>query len=105
MIGELGQMNDPYKYLWREETSADYPMHTYITKGTDLHGFVRKGTTEVQWFARPFKSWSPSRRKFRKLNKKEIDAIVLSSNGIHSPFVTLKKSEQPINVLDFAMVA
>lgn len=96
---------DPYKYLWREEISADYHMHTYITKGTDLYGYVRSGTTEIQWFSKPFRSWSPSRRKFRKLNKKEIDAFVRNSNGIHSPFVTVKKSEQPINVLDFAMVA
>lgn len=98
-------MIDPYKYLWREEISADYPMHTYITKGTDLHGYVRNGSDKIQWFKVPFKSWSPSRRKFRKLNKKEIDVHLQNSNGIHSPFVFINEDLRPINILDFAMVA
>ena len=99
-------MNDPYRYLWREEISADYPMHTYITKGTDLHGFIRRGTSEIQWFKMPKKSWSPSRRKFRKLNKKEIDSFVENSGGIHEPFcVTPINLNQAINVLDFAVAA
>lgn len=94
-------MNDPYKYLWREEVTewnqkevrqtvfgleGVIPNHTYITKGTDLHGFIRRGSSEIQWFKVPFKSWSPSRRKFRKLGKKEIDLYVKNSNGAHVPF-------------------
>jgi len=98
-------MIDPYRYMWREEISAEYHMHTYITKGTDLYGYVRNGTNEIQWFKKPFRSWSPSRRKFRKLGKKEIDALMQKSNGIHSPFVTIKEDSRPIDVLDFAMVA
>lgn len=103
-------MTDPYRYMWREEISAEYHMHTYITKGTDLHGYVRRGTTEIQWFTTPFKSWSPSRRKFRKLGKKEIDAFVMNSNGIHSPFALTpsrgnNNENDSVNVLDFAMVA
>lgn len=78
--------SDPYKYLWREEIAADYPMHTYITKGTDLYGFVRRDTREVKWFTKPFKTWSPSRRKFRKLGKKEIDFYVQNSIGADVPF-------------------
>lgn len=89
---------DPYKYLWREEKTewpepkqtvfgleGDIPNHIYITKGTELYGYVRRGTTEVIWFKQPFKTWSPSRRKFRKLGKKEIDFYVQTSNGIDVP--------------------
>lgn len=77
---------DPLKYLWREETTdwagqerqtvfgveGVVPNHTYITKGTELFGYVPKGSKKVQWFSRPMKAWSPARRKFRKLGKKEI---------------------------------
>jgi hypothetical protein len=71
---------EAYKYLWREETDADYPLHTYITKGTDLLGWVQQGTSEVVMFKTPKRTWSPSRRKFRKLNKKEIDALCMNTN-------------------------
>jgi hypothetical protein len=99
-------MNDPYHYMWREEISADYPMHTYITKGTDLLGFVRRGTSEIQWFKTPKKSWSPSRRKFRKLGRKEIAAFVKNSDGIHEPFCVIPVDpNRPINILDFAIAA
>jgi len=72
--------SDPYKYLWREETDADYPCHIYLTKGTDLYGWVQRGTTDVVMFSKPFKTWSPSRRKFRKLGKKEIDALCMNTD-------------------------
>ena len=85
---------DPYKYLWREEiTEWDksevrqtiygmegvIPNHTYITKGTDLYGYVKQNTDVVEWFSQPMKTWSPSRRKFRKLNRKEIARLCTST--------------------------
>jgi hypothetical protein len=63
-------------YLWREELTdwGEYkvPNHVYITKGTDLVGYVPYGTKDVKIFSAPKKSWSVSRRKFRKFNKKDI---------------------------------
>jgi hypothetical protein len=69
---------EPYRYLWREEITegGHYPNHTYITKGTTLYGYVRKGTTDVIWFKTPKSTWSPTRRKFRKFNKKDIDQLM-----------------------------
>jgi len=69
-------MTDPYKYLWREEINADYPCHIYITRGTTLYGFIQRNTTEIVWFKTPKQSWSPTRRKFRKFNKKDIDFYI-----------------------------
>lgn len=68
-------------YLWREELTnwGEYvyvPNHTYISKGTDLVGFVARGTGIITMFNTPLKSWSVSRRKFRKLNRKEIKAHI-----------------------------
>ena len=58
--------------LWREETTDwDTPNHIYITKGTELVGFVPRGG-ELKVFKTTKKAWSPSRRKFRKLGIKEI---------------------------------
>lgn len=63
------------KCLWREETTDwggdPVPNHIYVTKGTELVGFVPKGG-ELKIFKKPMKRWSPSRRKFRKLGLKEI---------------------------------
>jgi len=78
---------DPYKYLWREEIQNDkllstYPLHTYITRGTTLYGFVKRGTNNITWFKTPKQSWSPSRRRFRKLGKKEIDFYIEQSYGV-----------------------
>lgn len=67
---------EAYKLLWREEINAEYPCHTYITKGTDLLGWVQQGTKDVVMFNTPKRTWSPSRRKFRKLNKKEINHLI-----------------------------
>jgi len=77
--------SDPYKYLWREEEDnprmpSNYPFHIYITRGTTLYGFVQRGTTDVVWFKTPKQSWSPSRRRFRKLGKKEIDALCMNTD-------------------------
>ena len=77
---------DPLKYLWREETTdwsgeirhtvfgvgGVIPNHIYITKGTELFGYIKAGTRDVEWFRRPMRAWSPARRSFRKLSKKEI---------------------------------
>ena len=91
--------SDPYKYLWREEITewpeprqtvfgleGVIPNHIDITKGTELYGYVKSGSTEVSWFKTSFKTWSPSRRKFRKLGKKEIDFYVQNSIGADVPF-------------------
>jgi hypothetical protein len=67
-------------FLWREELTdwGEHKItnHTYITKGTDLMGYVARSTGVIHMFNTPKKSWSVSRRKFRKLNKKEIREIV-----------------------------
>lgn len=67
-------------FLWREEITdwngESIPNHTYISKGTDLMGYVAKSTGRIQMFKAPKKSWSVSRRKFRKLNKKDIAKII-----------------------------
>lgn len=81
--------SDPYKYLWREEIRNDklpseYPLHTYITRGTTLYGYVQRGATDITWFKTPKQSWSPSRRRFRKLNKREIDFYIQKSYEVES---------------------
>ena len=73
---------DPYKFLWREETDADYPCHIYLTKGKELYGWVKRGTSDVVMFSRPFRTWSPSRRKFRKLGKKEITNLWFTNTHV-----------------------
>ena len=60
---------------WREEITQwpdNTPNHTYITRGTQLIGYIKRGTTEVIEFKNPLKTWSVTRRKFRKLSRKEI---------------------------------
>ena len=77
-------LSDPYRYLWREEITEwghapNTPNHIYITKGTDLIGYVKRGTTDVTVFNTVKRTWSPSRRKFKKLGKKEIDALCMNT--------------------------
>ena len=72
---------DACHFMWREEITDwgtyDYvPNHTYVTKGTDLIGYVPRNTGSLQVFTAPLKSWGVSRRKFRKLNRKEIKAHI-----------------------------
>jgi hypothetical protein len=66
--------------MWREELTdwGEHKItnHIYISKGTDLMGYVARSTGVIHMFNTPKKSWSVSRRKFRKLNKKEIREIV-----------------------------
>lgn len=78
-------MDDPYKYTWREETTEwntpwFTPNHIYITKGRELYGYVPYGTTDVQMFKVPKRQWSASRRKFRNLGKKEITALCTNTD-------------------------
>jgi hypothetical protein len=67
-------------FMWREELTdwGEHKItnHIYISKGTDLMGYVARSTGVIHMFNTPKKSWSVSRRKFRKLNKKEIREIV-----------------------------
>jgi hypothetical protein len=67
-------------FMWREELTdwGEHKItnHIYISKGTDLMGYVARRTGVIHMFNTPKKSWSVSRRKFRKLNKKEIREIV-----------------------------
>jgi len=67
-------------FLWREELTdwGEHKItnHIYISKGAVLMGYVARSTGAIHMFNSPKKSWSVSRRKFRKLNKKEIREIV-----------------------------
>ena len=67
-------------FMWREELTdwGEHKItnHIYISKGTDLMGYVARSAGVIHMFNAPKKSWSVSRRKFRKLNKKEIREIV-----------------------------
>ena len=53
------------------------PNHTYITSGTTLIGYIPREETVARWFRTPSKQWSPSRRKFRDLTKKEMSLLTL----------------------------
>jgi len=53
------------------------PNHTYITEGSYLIGIIPKGTVKAFYFSAPKKQWSPSRRKFRDLKKKELEVLEL----------------------------
>ena len=73
-------------YLWREEItdwgSYTYvPNHTYISKGTDLVGYVPRDSGQIIMFSKPKKSWSVARRKFRKFTKKDIKKVIDMQNG------------------------
>jgi len=57
------------------EWSDSTPNHIYITNGRTLLGYVPRGTMKEHRFKTPSKCWSPSRRKFRDLTKKELLAI------------------------------
>jgi len=77
-------------YLWREEItdwgSYTYAQnHIYISKGTDLVGFVPRGTGIIKMFNTPKKSWSVARRKFRKFTKKDIKKVIDMQNGSNKP--------------------
>mgnify|MGYP003642094616 CR=1 FL=1 len=51
--------------------------HTYITEGSYLIGYIPHGKTVATYFGEPKKQWSPSRRKFRDLTKKELKVLSL----------------------------
>ena len=58
---------------WREEITpdAEYPLHTYISRGTKLCGYIKRGTKDIVLFKKPMNAWSVTRRKFRDLSKSE----------------------------------
>ena len=72
-------------FMWREELTDwgehKNTNHIYISKGTDLMGYVARSTGVIHMFNAPKKSWSVSRRKFRKLNKKDIKKVIDMQNG------------------------
>lgn len=61
--------------VWDKAPST--PNHIYITEGQTLIGVVPKGTTIAKYFTRPIRTWSPARRKFRDLSKKELNDLTL----------------------------
>jgi hypothetical protein len=67
-------------FLWREEITdwgeENITNHIYVSKGTDLVGYVPRRTGVFQLFNTPKKSWSTKGRKFKKLNKKDIAKII-----------------------------
>ena len=48
-----------------------------ITEGQTLVGYIRRGETKATYFSKPLKTWSPARRKFRDLTKKELSVLCL----------------------------
>jgi hypothetical protein len=70
-------LEDAYHYMWREEiTDWDTPNHIYVTKGAELVAYVPQNTRILRVFNTPMKRWSVSRRKFRKLGKREIASYI-----------------------------
>lgn len=66
-------MTTIYDAVWREEvTDWDTVNHIYISRGTELIGFVPFGSKDVVVFKVPKKTWSVKGRKFRALTKNEI---------------------------------
>lgn len=59
------------------DKAPNVPNHIYITEGTNLVGYVPKGKTTAIYFTNPMKQWSPTRRKFRDLTKKELKGLSL----------------------------
>lgn len=70
--------NDLAQSRWREEITpdAEYPLHTYITRGTKLVAYIQRGTSVVHQFKKPLNSWSVTRRQFRELSKTEIESYL-----------------------------
>ena len=66
---------------WRREITVwdkcDYDQgnHIYVTQGTRLIAYQPIGGA-LKVFNQPNSQWSPSRRKFEKLTKKEIRTIL-----------------------------
>ena len=74
-------MSDIQSATWREEITEwdkapSTPNHIYITKGQVLLGYIPRGSKELQVFKNPKKTWSPARRKFRKLSPKEVQSYL-----------------------------
>lgn len=54
---------------WAEPAT---PNHIYIFRNKKLIGYVPQGSKDAFYFSRPSVHWSPSKRKFKYLSKKEI---------------------------------
>ena len=50
--------------------------HIYITESRALIGYVPMGTETAIYFKKPLSKWSPYKRKFRNLTKKESQKYV-----------------------------
>ena len=59
------------------DKAPDTPNHTYITEGQTLIGVIPRGETKARYFSKPMQAWSPARRKFRDLTKKELSVLCL----------------------------
>ena len=59
------------------DKAPETPNHIYITEGQTLVGYIKSGETTATYFSKPLKQWSPARRKFRDLTKKELSVISL----------------------------
>jgi hypothetical protein len=57
--------------VW-DKCPYEQPNHIYITSGTYLIGYIPKGQKKAVYFKSPKKTWSPTRRKFRDLTKREL---------------------------------
>ena len=60
------------------DKAPNTPNHIYITDGRTLIGVVPQGGPQKgieKRFSKPMRQWSPSRRKFRELSKKEIESL------------------------------
>ena len=59
------------------DKAPETPNHIYITEGQTLIGYIKSGETTATYFSKPLRTWSPARRKFRDLTKKELSVLCL----------------------------
>ena len=53
------------------DKAPNVPNHIYITSGTNLIGYIPRGTTKAIYFKNPMKQWAVTRRKFRDITSKK----------------------------------
>ena len=53
------------------DKAPNTPNHIYITEGTQLLGYIPRGTTKAIYFKTPMKTWAVTRRKFRNITSKK----------------------------------
>ena len=61
--------------VWKDAPGT--PNHIYLTEGNTLLGYIPVGSKKAFYFKYPKKQWSPTRRKFRVLLKREISELEL----------------------------